>query len=128
MIMQSHPTFRPRALTNTYNCMGMLFACRRTWIDPAHFDLIRNDDGYRLLREGPPMPGDVALYRGARTLEVAHVGLIVEVEPNVAEGKHTITVLSQFGANGEYLHDSRETPANLGIGTGGLKLEVWTER
>ena len=34
MFETSHDTVKARSLTGVYNCMGLVFGSRRTWIDP----------------------------------------------------------------------------------------------
>src|SRR5437867_2806150 len=46
IVLEGHPEVRPRSLTATYNCIGMVFANRRTWIEPEHVSMILADDGY----------------------------------------------------------------------------------
>src|SRR5580700_7258569 len=79
MMRKAHPTLVPRSLDATYNCVGMVFANRRTWIEPDQVQLVFDDDGYRKLdRMNDAMPGDVAVYRDASN-DIVHVGLIVDV-------------------------------------------------
>src|SRR5438874_2045743 len=46
------PNIRLRSVTNVYNCMGLVVACRRVWAYPEDLRKILVDDGYRQLR-GP---------------------------------------------------------------------------
>ncbi len=109
--------------------MGMVFANRRTCIEPEHFSMIASDDGYRQVqRQAEAVPGDVVAYRGGKSGQVEHVGLIVEVDLKVADASVSIRVLSQFGADGEYFHQADDVPLQLGTGAGVLKLEIWTDR
>ena len=41
-----------RSISATYNCIGMTFASRRTWVETEHVDMILREDGYRPL-SGP---------------------------------------------------------------------------
>ena len=116
-----------RSLDSTYNCMGMVFAARRTAIEPDSFSLIAGDDGYEPLPEHlAPLIGDVAVYSdddGA----VVHVGVVVARETVVKRlGVGGVTILSQFGKTGEYLHAVDRLPTLLGST---VKLrQFWTER
>ena len=120
------PNSKLRSLDTAYNCMGMVFACRRTAIEPEHFDLISSDDEYRKLGpEETPQGGDVAVYRHTFAVDVVHVGVVLFVGP-VLESVQRITVLSKWGQFGEYCHDVRELPESLGDPIRGLQF--WTHR
>lgn len=100
----SHSTVHARSLTGVYNCMGMVFAARRTCIDTDELPMIFNDDEYKRLDSlNDVMKGDVVVYRDD-TKHVSHVGLVFDVRPDIKEGTPDITVLSQWGRNGEYFH------------------------
>lgn len=119
---QRHPKARLRAAVSTYNCMGLVFANRRTWVDPDQWELIREDDGYRRLEiKEEPLPGDVVLYR--MTEELTHVAVITKVELDLHSSDWVVEVISQWGADGEFIHDMRDVPQLLGVPT-----EIWTER
>lgn len=119
-----------RSLDSTYNCMGMVFAGRRTWVDPEHFDLIVTDDSYRKLATGERVvAGDVIAYRGKNN-EVTHVGAVVEVRPTATPNPPIgagLMILSQWGADGEYLHEGHMLPRAL-AGAGTPRFEIWTDR
>ncbi len=115
-------TARLRSMTAVYNCMGMVFATRRTWIDTQYLERILVEDGYsRLSGVGEAITGDVVVYR--RKSEVSHVGLIIAVEPRIADGSREILVLSKWGAVGEYIHPVNDVPVLLGD-----PVEYWSER
>src|SRR5438552_4240440 len=44
-----YPEIIIRSVTAVYNCVGMVFGVRRTWIDPDQIPMILEDDGYRHL-------------------------------------------------------------------------------
>ena len=68
-----------RLPTGCYNCHGLTFASRRTQIlDPGAIVDIIGDDGYRRIRLGAVMQGDLAVYYDGR--EITHTGVIVGVE------------------------------------------------
>ncbi|HWE36572.1 MAG TPA: hypothetical protein VG406_08400 [Isosphaeraceae bacterium] len=129
--------FRPRWTerkppSGAYNCVGHVWACRRT----AVFDdlerqitVICRADGYRAidrLRE-PLAVGDLATYweaaRGHRTFW--HVGVISELRPGLAAGSPPIPyVLSKWDdTSGEVLHNYADHPFPDGI-----EVEFWTDR
>jgi hypothetical protein len=124
-ITKDHPTRRVRSLDSSYNCMGMIFASRRSCIEPAQFQAIAADDGYECL---PPnkmaLPGDVVVYRDENG-EVVHVGRIVDYF-NIDGLALGYRVLSQIGADGEYIHNLDDLPQfPIKIK---LPPELWTER
>lgn len=122
MWQQRHPEARLRAAASTYNCMGLVFANRRTCIDPDQWNLIREDDGYRPLADNErPLPGDVVLYEDQHGL--AHVAVITKAEPDPRSADWRIEVISQWGADGEFIHDMHDVPQMLGTPT-----QIWTER
>lgn len=112
---------RCRSLDSTYNCMGLVFASRRAAIEPEHFDLVVKADSYRRLEAGElAMPGDVLAYR-APAGAIEHVAIMLEPSPAAAGG---FKVMSQWGKDGEWLHDADDLPSGLQ----GLNIEVWTDR
>jgi hypothetical protein len=115
------PDVLMRSASSRYNCMGMVFGSRRTAIDTDQWDLIRQDDEYRLLRPGEaPVLGDLVVYRkGGR---VVHVGMVAEVRLTL-NGTPSVTILSQWGFSGEYRHPVNQVPPGFGAA-----VEYWTER
>jgi hypothetical protein len=103
-----------------YNCVGMVFAVRRTWIEPEHLPLIYADDEYRIV----PVPdtGDVAVYRD-QSGDIQHLGVVVSVAIDIETARRNITVLSKWGGNGEYVHAVDDVPGVFGRAT-----EFWTDR
>ena len=121
---QNHPNALLRSITATYNCVGMVVASRRAWVDPEHLLTILVQDGYRLLR-GPEEAevGDVVVYRDLSG-DVCHVGLVSRkkiLDPR--NGMDYLQVLSKWGADGEYFHDLTDLPYLLG-----RPSEYWTDR
>ena len=120
---RDHPDAMVRSLVSTHNCMGLLFASRRTLVDMEQWDLIQADDGYRKLDESEaPMPGDVVLYRD-RHHRPSHVAQIIRVDLDIARAEHHVEVVSQWGRDGEYIHKIADVPFLLGA-----PAEIWTER
>ncbi|MEI9975617.1 MAG: hypothetical protein WDO73_28270 [Ignavibacteriota bacterium] len=71
--------------------------------------MILQDDEYtEVTRTDDLMPGDVVLYTDPTTDEIKHVGLVLAAEV-MFESKR-IRVLSQFGRDGEYIHDLDDVP------------------
>ncbi|MGH7173459.1 MAG: DUF7689 domain-containing protein [Gemmataceae bacterium] len=113
-----------RSITATYNCVGMVVACRRTWVDPADLVRVLREDGYRKLK-GPEESdvGDVVIYHDDNG-EPCHVGLVLRKNLLLAGGQEDLlTVLSKWGADGEYIHGASRVPVFLGT-----PAEYWTDR
>jgi hypothetical protein len=96
-------------MRSDYNCVGMVFANRRTFIEPDHIHMILEDDDYATVDATHVTPGDVVVYRSPKTGDIIHVGVVISKE--VAFQARTIRVLSQFGRDGEYFHDLHDVPA-----------------
>lgn len=112
-----------RSITNVYNCMGAVVACRRVWVDPEHAVKILKDDGYRKLG-GPDEAerGDVVIYEDDQ--EPVHIGIVFAKRLVVpGENGDSLIVLSKWGGDGEYFHDLTKVPGYLGRPT-----QYWTDR
>jgi len=113
-----------RSSTAVYNCMGLVFASRRTWVDTSYLEMIFDDDKYTQV-EGKDKAklGDVVVYRSHEDSSVCHIGIVMKIEPSVATASFNITVMSKWGAAGEYIHYIEDVPHLLGRPT-----ELWTDR
>jgi hypothetical protein len=110
---ENHPGRQLRSLTATYNCIGMAFANRRSCVEPEQMPLILRDDEYsEVTRSADVFPGDVVVYENDG--EVSHVAVVVSNDPRVSDGTSIIRVISQWGADGEYLHEYHDVPVLLG--------------
>lgn len=119
-----HPDARLRSITATYNCIGLVVACRRTWVDTEELIEILQDDGFRRLPGAASVNvGDLVIYHDEEG-EVCHVGVInsKDVAAVGVQGDF-LWVLSKWGADGEYLHRLTDVPALLGRPT-----QYWTDR
>lgn len=123
IVIGKHPTAEMRSLRSEYNCVGLVFASRRTHIEPEHVEMILREDGFRRVqREADLEIGDVVVYR-TDDRQISHVGLIANIAVVLEYGQREITVLSQWGADGEYFHRIDDINPNLGTPT-----EFWTDR
>lgn len=122
--MRDHyPEARLRSFRSDYNCLGMVFANRRTWIDPEQLELILSEDGYRrVIDERELQLGDVVVYRNTAGAAV-HVGIVTTVTSILHPASWEVWVLSQWGAAGEYFHRVDYVHPLLGTPS-----EYWTER
>jgi hypothetical protein len=123
MFKEAHQTAKLRSSSSTYNCVGHLFAARRTWIESDHLATILQRDGYsRVNGQHKVWVGDIVVYENAYG-EVTHVGQVTEIEESLQGGNRTITILSKWGVYGEYLHELYDVPVRLGF-----PRTFWSER
>jgi len=124
LIHELFPESRLRSITGTYNCVGLVVASRWTWVDPEHLVKILTDDGYRQLqRPEDAEAGDVVVYHDPDG-HPCHVGVVVTKNLAVAgESRDLLTVVSKWGADGEYVHDLTKLPLLLG-----QPAQYWTDR
>jgi hypothetical protein len=122
-VLKHHKSAQCRSLTSVYNCMGMVFANRRTCIDPDNIRMILKDDEYRQLQPSDEVvKGDVVIYKDSSG-HVSHVGLVIDIILDIAQGTRKIKILSQWGQAGEYFHDADDVHQYLGT-----PEEYWTDR
>ena len=113
-----------RSISAVYNCSGLVFATRRTWIDNEEWPQIRDEDEYRPVTGlNQAQVADVVVYRGGSENSVTHVGLVIGKKLDVERAVWEITVLSKWGPQGEYSHRVDYLPDLLGRPT-----EYWTDR
>lgn len=84
--------------------------------------MILREDGYRQIDLSDVVEGDIVLYQDAAG-EIAHIGVVYHKIADVMNASWNVTVLSQWGFDGEYFHEFRDVPQLLGRPT-----EYWTER
>ena len=118
-----HPSVRSGSLSSIYNCMGMVFASRRTDVDPQYLPMILADDDYRQVQDEKDLRcGDIVVYKD-HSGTVSHVGIVADIRANLSEASWEVTVLSQWGGDGEYFHLADAVPYLLG-----KPSEYWTDR
>lgn len=120
--IKHHSSLQVRSVTSFYNCVGMVFASRRTVVDEEYLAVFLKEDGYQRVRETEVVPGDIVIYKNTRG-EMIHVGVVVEHTPDVEAASWRTRILSQWGADGEYFHDHTDVPPLLGV-----PVEFWSER
>lgn len=106
--------------SHLYDCVGMIFANRRAWIDIEHISRILTCDGYKPVCIDDLIVGDVVVYTLAK--KRVHVGLVISVHPSMGSVKN-IRVLSKWGKHGEIEHRMEDVPYYLG-----KPSEYWSER
>ena len=109
----SHPDY-------PYNCVGMIFAARRHWIEIDYMADLLQHDGYRQVSKSDVVAGDIVLYRDHKN-EYSHVALVVPA--NLIRDTMNIRVLSKWGLDPEYEHFEDDVPENIG-----KVSEYWSER
>lgn len=123
MFTTQHGNARLRSSSSTYNCVGHVFAARRTWVESDHLPMILEKDGYSRVDDPQKLwVGDVVVYENAAG-EITHVGQVVEIQKSVHDGSHSVVILSKWGVYGEYLHELSDVPLLLGT-----PKTFWTER
>ena len=122
MVLGSHSSAKSRSLSSVYNCMGMIFAARRTWIETDHLRAILEDDEYRPIDRYELQQGDIVVYKNNHN-EDSHVAIVFEVKLKLVDATLEVVVLSQWGQDGEYLHKDDDVNPWLGTPT-----EYWTDR
>jgi hypothetical protein len=109
------PSIVTRSLSGTYNCAGLIFAARRTFIDAEDVERILQDDGYARLKDSSEVVcGDLIVYRKEADGPVEHVGLILKPAMRGPLGSTPLVVLSQWGGDGEYMHAEDVVPEAYG--------------
>jgi hypothetical protein len=100
----SRANHRPVGPSRKYNCHGLTFASRRTWIDDAlEIRKILQDDEYREVGRADVLPGDVVVYYVDGDVE--HSGVVVE-KGDIAGP----LILSKWGFCHEVIHRIPECP------------------
>ncbi len=123
MHRQEHSGARLRSSSSIYNCVGLVFASRRTCVDIEYILLILERDGYRRFTDIRKVwIGDIVTYEDTEG-GLTHAAVVVDVEPDVATSTLVVQVLSKWGLDGEYLHLIEDVPQLFGKPTA-----FWTER
>lgn len=102
-----------------YNCVGMIFASRRAFIEIDYIYDILEHDGYRGIGRNAVTAGDVVVYKDSG--QPTHVALVIETV--LVGSSVSIKVLSKWGKDGELEHLVENVPPQLG-----RPLEFFTER
>ena len=125
---EHHPNAILRSATAVYNCMGLAFASRRTWVAPDSLDpvlrLILDEDDYRRLRNQQELEaGDLVIYRSPTEDSVSHVAVVLRIDVDFAKASRNVIVVSKWGHGGEYIHQVEDVPYLLGA-----PVAYWTDR
>ncbi len=106
-----------------YNCVGMIFASRRAWIEINEIYHIFREDGFCKISFDKLSVGDIVVYTS--DMAPAHVGLVTTVRRTDGNyGKiSSVEVLSKWGRDAEILHPMHSVPSTLGTAS-----EFWSEK
>ena len=115
------PLARPRSTLQGYDCMGLVFATRRTMVATDQLTMILTEDEYHQIDATDLYWGDVVVYKFGLETAAAHVGLVSHFEASLV-GLVTF-VISKWGAGPEYVHPIDEVPEQFGV-----PVEYWTDR
>ncbi|MCH8877874.1 MAG: hypothetical protein IIA89_13815 [Chloroflexi bacterium] len=109
------PGIATRSLSSTYNCAGLVFASRRTVILMGELNRVLREDEFRPVTQKAQLkPGDLVTYKVRLDGEVRHIGVVMSTTPNPEAAEVDVTVLSQWGYDGEYIHDEENVPVLFG--------------
>jgi hypothetical protein len=123
MFKSDHPDAKLRSSSSVYNCVGHVFAGRRTHVSSDHLPMILEKDGYYKVSDLQRLwVGDIVVYENAEG-EATHVGQVVEIQSSVQDGGRKVMILSKWGTYGEYLHEISDVPSMLGA-----PKTYWSER
>jgi hypothetical protein len=112
-IIKYHPYAIVRSNSNyPYNCVGMIFAARRAWIEIDHIYDIFKHDGYTRIDRSKIMEGDIVLY--LRDGQPQHVGVIIFID----RALNNVKVLSKWGYQPEFVHLIDDVPNIFGVASG----------
>jgi hypothetical protein len=121
-LMKLRPGIKLRSLSPyPYDCVGMIFACRRAWIDIDYIYTILKEDGFIRIPRHAVRQGDIVLYKNRADDEPTHVALIVMIE-RYGEAQN-IQVISKWGQEAEFIHFVEDVP-----GLFGEPVEFYTDR
>jgi hypothetical protein len=121
--MADFPMIQVRSVTAVYNCVGMVFASRRTWVDTDFVRQLLTEDGYALVQNRhTSMVGDVVIYENDEHV-IKHVGIIIQKSEDLTGGHVTFKILSKWGPWAEFIHDEGHI-----YDAWGKFSEVWTDR
>ena len=134
--MEMHESFAKqtqaqlRSIDSAYNCVGLVFASRRTHIEPELVWWILQEDGYKKIKKQDTAVDDLVIYytlnREVALLnkEVTHIGRLIDKVWDESAKELKWRVLSKWGKDGEYLHKIKDVPLHLPYDG----LEFWSEK
>ncbi len=102
-----------RGPTGTFNCHGLVFASRRTFVeDSGEVQKILNEDGYQRVSPERVNEGDIIVY--IQDGDYEHSGMVVGVGPDRYVGNLLVPlVVSKWGNFWEVIHSANTCPYNF---------------
>lgn len=96
-----------------YNCHGLTFGSRRTWIyDSDDLQMIISDDCYHEVDDSEVLPGDILLYID-ESGDIEHSGIVAKL-PSPDDVLSIPTIFRKWGKYAEILHKANQCPYNYG--------------
>jgi hypothetical protein len=122
-LMVQHPNkLTIRSVSSySYNCVGMIFASRRAYIEITHINRILREDGFHQISINEITVGDIVLYKFRS--QPSHVAIVTGVTGSIGH-KIDVRVLSKWGLDAEFEHFMENVPR----ATLGEPAEFYTER
>lgn len=118
-LVRNRPALQIRSVSPfPYNCVGMLFASRRKWIEIDYIYELFEGDGYRNIPNHNAIIGDIVVYK--RDNEATHVAMIIYIDRAI---RGNILVISKWGKDAEFIHPIKQVPELFG-----KPIEYWTDR
>jgi hypothetical protein len=111
-MQQDYPNAIPRTkVTVSYNCHGLTFASRRTWVyKSTSIQHILGDDHYEeIVDVHNVLPGDIAIYYSDKG-DPNHSGVVVGAGPPLV----VPVICSKWANTGEFIHSVRDCPTIYG--------------
>ena len=113
-LRQQYPNARPRTSPSAqYNCHGLTFAARRTWVYKSiSIATILDDDQYEEVSWSEVLPGDIVIYYSEEG-DPNHSGVVVEAGGTLVAP----IICSKWAHAGEFVHGLRDCPNMYGPNT-----------
>jgi len=111
-LLKEYQNVTPRSpLCPVYNCHGLTFGSRRTWIDrsPEVFKIL-TEDSYQDISDNSIYEGDIIIYYGPDN-DIEHSGIVVS-RPS-SKNNHVPIIVSKWGKGQEMIHKFHECPYYL---------------
>lgn len=106
MIKRHAPRNRRSSPTACYNCHGLAFASRRTWISKScEIDKILREDKYIEIHRKDTLPGDIIIYY-ANDGDAEHSGIVLSEPKELG----IPMVVSKWGSFPEFVHWANQCP------------------
>jgi hypothetical protein len=103
-------------ITPIYNCHGLTFASKRTWVylDSEIEKILRDDNYIEIKDEKDVLPGDIIIYYDENG--ITHSGNIIQVDlPHTEFDLIKIIALSKWGKHKEVVHNVNYSPYSTGL-------------